>query len=146
MEAAGIRRASRNAAYRSRIGRSVRVGLALAIVLLAGALPALAQAPGSEQQFLNRGVPPPGSPIPRILPPAPPGTAPGLKLPPPAPPSVVPNVTVAVRNVLIQGATAYPEGRLAPLTAGLTGPAVPLPRIEAARVGILNLYRSAGYV
>lgn len=146
MGAAGVTRASRNAAERLRIGWSASIGLALAVVLLARALPALAQAPGSEQQFLNRVVPPPASPIPRILPPAPPETAPGLQLPPPAPPTVVPNVTVAVRNVLIQGATAYPEGRLARFTAGLTGPAVPLSRIEAARVAILNLYRGAGYV
>lgn len=131
---------------RSRNGRSASIGFALAVTLLgAGALPALAQAPNPVQPLINL-APPPGSPIPRILPPAPPETAPGLTLPRPAPPAVVPNVTLAVRNVLIQGATAYPEGRLAQFTAGLTGPAVPLARIEAARVGILNLYRDAGYV
>lgn len=119
---------------------------ALAISLLpVGILPALAQ-PATPGQLLINKAPPPAPPIERVLPPAPTPTAPGLQLPPPARPGAVPNTTVPVRNVLIEGATAYPESRLAQFTAGLTGPAVPLPRIEAARVAILNLYRDAGYV
>lgn len=122
------------------------IGVALALNLIAaGTLPAWAQAP-APGQAIPPGVPPPAPPIPRILPPQPPGVAPGLQLPPPAPPAAVPAVNVAVNRVLIEGATAYPAGRLAQFTAGLTGPSVPLARIEAARVGILNLYRNAGFV
>ena len=49
-------------------------------------------------------------------------------------------------GVAIDGATAYPLAALAKLTAGLVGPAVPLPRVEAARQSILALYRGDGYV
>jgi hemolysin activation/secretion protein len=91
--------------------------------------------------------PPPGSPLPRILPPAPPGVSNGLPALPQATPSgEVPNVPVPVRSVVIEGATAYPAARLDALTAGLTGPAVPLAKIEAARIALLNLYRGDGFV
>ena len=127
-------------------GSSCRPVLARALLAACvGAVPALAQAqPAAPPVF--PGVPPPAPPIPRILPPTPPSVAPGLQLPPPAAPAPVPPVNLAVRNVFVGGATAFPEARIAPLTAGLTGPAVPLARIEAARVAILNLYRSRGYV
>jgi hemolysin activation/secretion protein len=123
--------------------RPVARQLALA-ALAAGVMPAVAAAQLPAQ--LLQGVPPPAPPIPEILPPTPPAVAPGLKLPPPPTPAVVPNVNLAVRQVYIEGATAFPESRLAPLIAGLVGPAVPLARIEAARIALLNLYRSRGYV
>jgi hemolysin activation/secretion protein len=128
------------------LARTGPVGAAIALSLIAtGALPARAQAP-SPGQAIPPGVPPPAPPIPHILPPQPPQVAPGLQLPPPVAPAAVPAVNVTVNRVLIEGATAYPEARLAPFTAGLTGPSVPLARIEAARVGILNLYRDSGFV
>lgn len=88
---------------------------------------------------------PQGSPIPRVLPPAPPAVAPGPGVVPQASPGQVPQVNVAVRSVFVEGATTYPDSRVAGITAGLTGPSVPLPRIEAARLALLNLYRADGY-
>ena len=58
----------------------------------------------------------------------------------------MPNRPVRVTNVEIEGATAYPTAELAQLTAGLVGPAVPLPQIDAAREAILQRYRADGYV
>ena len=46
----------------------------------------------------------------------------------------------------VDGVTAFPLPEIARYTAGLTGPAVPLPKIDAARQAILQHYRSAGYV
>ena len=90
---------------------------------------------------------PPGSPIQRVVPPTPPPLGGALpSLPEPAKPGAVPAVSVSVTTVTVEGATAYPEARLAALTAGLTGPAVPLDRIEAARLAILKLYRDDGFV
>lgn len=57
----------------------------------------------------------------------------------------MPNVAVPVQNVVITGATVFPEHRLRPLIAGLTGPRVKLAAIEKARVAILDLYRRNGY-
>ena len=42
--------------------------------------------------------------------------------------------------------TAYPQPEIAQLTAGLIGPAMPLPQIDAARQAILQRYRADGYV
>jgi hemolysin activation/secretion protein len=85
--------------------------------------------------------------VPRILPPAPPATAPGTALPALPPPGAeVPNRTVHVTEVSIDGVTAFPPADIARYTQGLTGPAVPLPQIDAARQAILQHYRSAGYV
>ena len=89
---------------------------------------------------------PPGSPLPRILPPSPPAVAPGSPVLPPAAPGVVPDANVAVGRVVVEGATAFPADRLAALTAGLTGPRVNLGRIEEARAALLNLYRGDGFV
>ncbi len=90
---------------------------------------------------------PQGSPIPRILPPAAPSVAPPVPgLTAPVAPDPVPAANVAVRRVAIEGVTAYPEQRLAPLTIGLVGRAVPLARIEEARAAVLSMYRSDGYV
>jgi hemolysin activation/secretion protein len=51
-----------------------------------------------------------------------------------------------VRDVVVDGVTAYPPGTIAKITAGLTGPEVPQSQIETARAAIVNLYRGDGYV
>ena len=90
---------------------------------------------------------PQGSPIPRVRPPSPPSVAPGTVIPPPsAPGAEVPNRPVRVSSVEVEGVTAYPQPEIAQLAAGLIGPAVPLPQIDAARQAILQRYRSDGYV
>jgi hemolysin activation/secretion protein len=111
-----------------------------AIVLLGAAVPAMAQ--------INAASPvPQGSPIPRMMPPAPPSSAPGVALPALPPPSgEVPNRTVLVTAVSVDGVTAFPPADIARYTQDLAGPAVPLPKIDAARQAILQHYRSAGYV
>lgn len=65
-------------------------------------------------------------------------------LPPPG--AAVPNASVQIASVGVDGVTAYPPGYFAHDIAGLTGPAVPLPKINAARQAILQQYRSDGYV
>lgn len=88
-----------------------------------------------------------GSPIPRILPPPPLTVRPGAIAPPPsAPGSALLNRTVKVAGVTVDGVTAYTTAEIVPLVTGLTGPAVPLSRIEAAREVILERYRADGYV
>ena len=52
----------------------------------------------------------------------------------------------ASTSVEIEGVTAYPQPEIAKLAAGLVGPAVPLPQIDAARQAILQRYRADGYV
>jgi hemolysin activation/secretion protein len=120
--------------------RQIMAAIALLGVTCA-APPGLAQAPATLRQV------PEGSPIPRMLPPAPPATAPGTALPAlPPPGGEVPNRTVNVIDVAVQGVTAFPPAEIARFTRDLTGPAVPLPKIDAARQAILQYYRSAGYV
>ena len=65
---------------------------------------------------------------------------------PVAPAPVSPEVTVSIRTVTIDGATAYSPAILNALSMGLTGDAVPAQKIEAARAAILNRYRRDGYV
>jgi hemolysin activation/secretion protein len=90
---------------------------------------------------------PQGSPLSHILPQPPPPVGGALPaLPGPAVPGPVPQADVAVSGTSIEGATEYPESQLAPLVAGLNGPAVPLARIEQARLAVLNLYRADGFV
>ena len=126
-------RNGRETAFAARFRRSV-IGW---VLLGAAALPAAAQVPNVPQ----------GSPIPRILPPAPPSVSPGGVIPPPAAPAAeVPNQPVRVSSIEIEGVTAYPPAEIARLTGGLIGPAVPLPRIDAARQAILQRYRADGYV
>jgi hemolysin activation/secretion protein len=106
----------------------------------AGAPIAVAQVPPTNPV-------PQGSPLPRVLPPAPPSVAPGTVVPPPSAPSgEVPNQPVRVTSVAVDGVTAYPQQEISALAAGLVGPAVPLPQIDAARQAILQRYRSDGYV
>src|SRR6185437_4974894 len=117
--------------------RVASVAAALLFPVLAGS--AVAQtAPQSVPQ---------GSPLPRVLPPGPAATSPGAATPALFPSGAeVPNRSVLVTDVAIEGATAFPQSELASYTAGLTGPAVPLPKIDAARQAILKHYRSQGYV
>ena len=119
--------------------------------LLAAAQTSVAQTSAAQtsvaQASPNLREVPQGSPIPRVLPPAPPATAPGTALPALPPPGAeVPNRTVSVNTVTVDGVTAFPLSQITRYTAGLTGPAVPLPKIDAARQAILQHYRSAGYV
>jgi hemolysin activation/secretion protein len=110
------------------------------------AIPAMAQAPAPAPAN-NLNLVPQGSPIPRALPPTPPSSAPGTALPAlPPPGGEVPNRTVRVVDVAVDGVTAFPVAEITRLTQDLTGPAVPLPKIDAARQAILQQYRSAGYV
>jgi hemolysin activation/secretion protein len=87
---------------------------------------------------------PAGSPINRLepssLPPVSPG---GLNLAEPAA-GEVPNIPIAVRRVEITGATLFGDA-LNRYLVGLTGPAVPLTRLDHARQEILHHYRSRGY-
>jgi hemolysin activation/secretion protein len=90
---------------------------------------------------------PQGSPLPGIAPPNALGAAPGVAPAAPAAPAAVnPELYAAISDVTIEGATAYPASALAAYTDGLTGPTVPVARIEAARTAILNRYRADGYV
>ena len=126
----GVRRKSRD------------VGFATACAAVVWAAPATAQPLSGPANQL-----PQGSPIPRILPPLPLETAPPLQAPGPEPTGAgAPDVPVHIIGVAIDGVTAYQPAKLAKLTAGLVGPAVPLPLVEAARQSILALYRDDGYV
>lgn len=96
------------------------------------------------------GAPPPppqGTPIPQIAPrmPADVGPGPGLGAAPVGG-SVAPAAVMAVGAVSIDGATAFGGPVLQPMVADLVGPAIPLGRVEAARAGLLGLYRDSGYV
>ena len=121
-------------------------GSGVILGFLIGAFCLAIPAAGRAQSAAISATPPvpPGSPIPRILPPTLPPVAPGRAAPAPSTPTAVPNATLRVERVLVEGATAYPASRLAP--AGLTGPAVSLARIEAAREAILARYRGDGFV
>jgi len=91
---------------------------------------------------------PPGTPVPRMLPG--PAGLPGAAAEP-APAGALPRGaeaagTIAIVDAAITGATVFPPARLAPFLEGLTGPAVPVARIVAAREALLALYRGEGYV
>jgi len=85
------------------------------------------------------------TPQPSLTPERAPGSVPGLPATGPATPGETPAVQVSVRSVRVTGATAIPQAELEAAVAGLVGPAVPLARIEAARVDLLNRYRGDGY-
>jgi len=98
-------------------------------------------------QVPPRIVPPAGSPLPSIRPQVAPEVQPGSLLPVPSDTGgTVPQRDVAVRAVSVDGVTIYPAAQIAKLTEGLTGAAVPLARIDAARLAILRRYRDQGYV
>ncbi len=112
----------------------------LAFPAAAQVVPGLPQPPSILQQV------PQGSPIPRILPSEPPSTIPGPAVPRLPPSAEAPNQTVRVTNVSIDGVTAFPLQELQRNIEGLTGPDVPLARIEAARQSVLSQYRTEGFV
>lgn len=118
----------------------------LAFALVLGATPSLAYAQAAPPS-IQGNVPPPGSPLPGLAAPQAPPVSPG---PPPAPPAapapVNPNLIVAVTDVAVDGVTAYAPGTFAAVTAGLTGPAVKMEDVEAARTAIVNRYRRDDYV
>ena len=124
---------------------SLRCHRVLAGLLLLGSLGSVAHAQRPDAPFTGNAVPQ-GSPIPRVLPPAPPSVAPGTDLVRPAAPAASPALDVAVRDVVVVGATAFPQERLRAVTAGLVGLRVPLARIEAARTALVSLYRTSGFV
>jgi hemolysin activation/secretion protein len=112
------------------------------------ALPLIAFAGSGGAQTVSPIIPPQGSPIPQIRPPAPPRVGPGTETPaaPAIPPSAL-GGTVAIRRAVVEGATAFPaDDLLARGGAPLTGPAVPVANLETARAAILGLYREQGYV
>jgi hemolysin activation/secretion protein len=87
------------------------------------------------------------SPIPHIAPVAPPNLGAGLpNFQSSGSEGALPAAAIPVASVAIIGATAFPPATLDSLTAGLTGPSVPLSKIEAARLGLVSLYRHHGFV
>lgn len=121
--------------------RTTRVAAVLAFLAL-GSAELAAQSP------LGVVTPPSGTPVPELAPPTAPRVGPGTTLPPAPAPSEDPALvqTLPITALEIVGATAFPEERLRAAAGALVGPAVPLRRIEEARVAILGLYRDAGYV
>jgi hemolysin activation/secretion protein len=93
-------------------------------------------------------IPAPGSPLPGIAEPQEPRLAPGLPRPPR--PVAAPESTEGARHrllsVAVDGVTAFPQAAIAPLTAGLIGPAIPEGQVESSRRALVDLYRSQGYV
>jgi hemolysin activation/secretion protein len=129
------------------------MGVRFTILVAAGAIgliaPLAVRAQPAQVPQAARPVAPlvqQGSPLPGVAPPALPSAAPGLTAPQAAPAEVNPGLDATISDVAVEGSTAYPASALANYTAGLTGPAVPLARIEAARTAILNRYRADGYV
>ena len=87
------------------------------------------------------------SPLPHIMPQTPPQLGAGLpNFQSSGTGAALPSAVIAVRSVTIVGATAFPAARLAGLTGGLAGQAVPLQKIEAARRALLDLYRGQGFI
>ncbi len=96
---------------------------------------------------LAQALPNPGSPLPGIERPREPAVAPPIQPPPPvAPAPAEQNTIMSIGSVVVEDSTAYSPAQLAPMIAGLQGPAVSASAIEAARVRILNRYRADGYV
>jgi hemolysin activation/secretion protein len=122
-------------------------GVVTAAILGAPASVPMAIAQTPQQVPSAATLVPQGSPIPRVLPPKPPSVSTGTAVPLPAAPNgEVPNKPVRVDSVDVEGVTAYPRPDISALATGLTGPAVPLPKIDAAREAILQRYRGDGYV
>jgi len=112
------------------------------------ALPLLFSVEGFAQPAPRPGLSnpvPQGSPLPRVLPARPPALAPAVA--PPAAPAAAPtpDLNVVIREVRLEGVTAYAPAELNPLVAGLVGSSVPLERIEEARLALLRRYRDGGY-
>jgi hemolysin activation/secretion protein len=134
-------------AERKRRGDAFFPRLPVVFIALSGAvLLDLAAVRGADAQTVLPNVPQ-GSPLPHILPPQQPKLGGGLpNFQPLTSEGAVPNAVIPVRSVTIIGATAFPAGRLGGLTGGLAGQAVPLPKLEAARRALLDLYRSHGFI
>ncbi len=114
-------------------------------MLLGAAIPAMAQTPGPPPPALFNQVPP-GSPLPRVMPPQAPTTSPATLAPPPQAPAIAASgPPVAVRQVSVEGVTVYTAAEMDGLVAGLVGPAVSQSAIEAARLAIQQHYRTGGY-
>ncbi|WBO58357.1 hypothetical protein GT370_14250 [Acidocella sp. MX-AZ03] len=58
----------------------------------------------------------------------------------------MPAVSIQVHSASIVGATAFPAAKLNGMIAGLAGQSVPLTKLEAARLALVRLYRSHGYI
>jgi hemolysin activation/secretion protein len=89
--------------------------------------------------------PAPGSPLPGLQSPPAPAVTPALPPPNVAPAAVAPGQIFAITQATIDDATAYSAAELAPYLADLTGPAVKLEKIEAARAALVSRYRRDGY-
>jgi hemolysin activation/secretion protein len=112
--------------------------------------------PFSPDTAAAQPVPPASGPLPQLPPQrnpvemrAPqdlPSLAPSIR-PPPLVPQTGPGAGALVRigRVSVTGNDAIPDAALAAPVAGLAGATVTLARIEEARLGILRLYREAGY-
>lgn len=135
---------------------AVAPGLARALFVLAALVlspqgvpaqtPPPAAAIGARPALPATVIPPGGTPIPELAPRPVPGVAPGLERPSPVAPTPGLDGAVPVRALRIEGATAFPQDRLAAAIAAVQpGPAVPLAAIEAARTALINLYRAADY-
>jgi hemolysin activation/secretion protein len=129
---------------RARVGETA--GAAIFIAAAVWAWPAAAQTPPAPRAPAEAFPQVPQLPPPSALTPeSPPGAGPGLPATGPATPGETPAAQVAIRGVRVTGATALPQAELEAAVAGLVGPSVPLSRVEAARVDLLNRYRGAGY-
>ncbi len=110
-------------------------------------LPGVALAQTTAAALPPNVIVPQGSPLERDRIPVLPSTAPSLSTNlPPAATAWPAGQTVSVRSATITGATAFAPDELAPLTAGLTGPATPVNAIEQARLAVLSKYRASGYL
>jgi hemolysin activation/secretion protein len=119
----------------------MRGWLAVPSLLLILADPGLAQ-PGS-----GFAVPPQGTPVPQLAPPAVPRVGPSPARPTVGAPGAAAEAgSVGVTAVSVEGASAFPAAELEAAARIAPGPAVPLAEIEAVRLALLNRYREAGYV
>ncbi len=128
--------------YRSRQSAGSGACAWVSIAFLTAAIPAHGQTPGLPQL-------PQGSPLPRIAPPVLPSVSPAAGAPLlPATGGDVPNVAVRVTSATVERgyADAVPKSDIDASIGGLIGPAVPLPKIDKARLDILSLYRAKGFV
>ncbi len=90
--------------------------------------------------------PPVGSPLPGLQAPQAPPVSPAPPLAPITPAPAASGQIFAITAASVDGATVFSAADVAGLLTGLTGPAVPLEKIEDARAALLNRYRRAGYV
>jgi hemolysin activation/secretion protein len=126
--------------------RTILSGACLFLAPFAGAALGLAQTPPPRLVIPSSSGPPLGSPLPGIAPAPSTRVAPALPAAPPVAPATVDTYQIfSITDAQITGATAFTQAELAPYLAGLTGPAVGLDRIEAARAALLTRYRRAGF-